>query len=58
MWFVYSIITLLLWALADLFYKKANNDVDKYSDYIFMFKNNFILFPAYVLFVYKKFNYD
>lgn len=31
MWFVYSIITLLLWALADLFYKKGAKEEDKYS---------------------------
>jgi len=31
MWFVYSVITLLLWALADLFYKKGAKEKDKYS---------------------------
>lgn len=31
MWFVYSVITLLLWAFADLFYKKGAKEEDKYS---------------------------
>ena len=31
MWFIYAIITLLLWALADLFYKKGADEKDKYS---------------------------
>ena len=31
MWFIYAIITLALWALADLFYKKGANEKDKYS---------------------------
>jgi len=31
MWFIYAIITLLFWALADLFYKKGANENDKYS---------------------------
>ena len=31
MWFVYSIITLLFWGLADLFYKKGAKEEDKYS---------------------------
>lgn len=31
MWFIYAIITLLFWALADLFYKKGAKEDDKYS---------------------------
>ena len=31
MWFVYATITLLLWAVADLFYKKGAKEEDKYS---------------------------
>lgn len=31
MWFIYALITLLFWALADLFYKKGANENDKYS---------------------------
>lgn len=31
MWFIYSVITLLLWAFADLFYKKGAKEDDKYS---------------------------
>lgn len=31
MWFIYAIITLLFWGLADLFYKKGANESDKYS---------------------------
>lgn len=31
MWFVYAVVTLLFWALADLFYKKGANENDKYS---------------------------
>lgn len=31
MWFIYAVITLLLWALADLFYKKGAKEEDKYS---------------------------
>ena len=31
MWCIYALITLLFWALADLFYKKGANENDKYS---------------------------
>ena len=31
MWLVMAIVTLLLWGIADLFYKKGNNEKDKYS---------------------------
>ena len=31
MWFIYATITLLLWAVADLFYKKGAKEEDKYS---------------------------
>ena len=31
MWMVYAILTFFLWGIADLFYKKGNNDNDKYS---------------------------
>ena len=31
MWMLYAIITFFLWGIADLFYKKGNNDDDKYS---------------------------
>lgn len=31
MWFIYAIITLLLWAIADVFYKKGAKKNDKYS---------------------------
>ena len=31
MWFIYAIVTLLFWALADLFYKKGAKKSDKYS---------------------------
>ncbi len=31
MWMVYAILTFFLWGIADLFYKKGNNDSDKYS---------------------------
>ncbi|MBP5684216.1 MAG: EamA family transporter [Bacilli bacterium] len=31
MWMVYAILTFFLWGIADLFYKKGNNDKDKYS---------------------------
>lgn len=31
MWFIYAIITLLLWSIADLFYKKGAKEDDKYS---------------------------
>lgn len=31
MWMVYAILTFFLWGIADLFYKKGNNDDDKYS---------------------------
>lgn len=31
MWFIYSVITLLFWAFADLFYKKGAKEEDKYS---------------------------
>lgn len=33
MWFMYAIITLIAWALADVFYKKGNNNIDPYSHY-------------------------
>jgi len=31
MWLVMAIVTLLLWGIADLFYKKGNDEKDKYS---------------------------
>ncbi len=31
MWLIMAIVTLLLWGIADLFYKKGNNEKDKYS---------------------------
>ena len=31
MWFIYAVVTLLFWALADLFYKKGAKENDKYS---------------------------
>ena len=31
MWLVMAIVTLLLWGIADLFYKKGNSEKDKYS---------------------------
>lgn len=31
MWFIYALITFLAWGFADLFYKKGNNENDKYS---------------------------
>ena len=31
MWFIMAILTLSLWGFADLFYKKGNNEKDKYS---------------------------
>jgi len=31
MWFVYAIVTLLFWAIADLFYKLGNKEEDNYS---------------------------
>ena len=31
MWMIYAILTFFLWGVADLFYKKGNNDDDKYS---------------------------
>ena len=31
MWLVMAIVTLLLWGIADLFYKKGNNEEEKYS---------------------------
>jgi drug/metabolite transporter (DMT)-like permease len=31
MWLVMAIVTLILWGIADLFYKKGNNEKDKYS---------------------------
>ncbi len=31
MWFVFALITLLSWGIADLFYKKGANEKDKYS---------------------------
>ena len=31
MWFVYAIVTLLFWAVADLFYKLGNKEGDNYS---------------------------
>ncbi len=31
MWFMYALTTFLAWGLADLFYKKGNNENDKYS---------------------------
>ncbi len=31
MWLLMAIVTLLLWGIADLFYKKGNNEKDKYS---------------------------
>ncbi len=31
MWFMYAIMTFLAWAVADLFYKKGNNENDRYS---------------------------
>jgi len=31
MWFIYAIITLMFWALADLFYKKGAKENDRYS---------------------------
>ena len=31
MWFVYALLTTLLWGFADLFYKKGSNEEDKYS---------------------------
>ena len=29
---IFSLLCFLLWGLADLFYKKSNNEKDKYSD--------------------------
>ena len=31
MWFVFALVTLLSWGVADLFYKKGANEKDKYS---------------------------
>ena len=31
MWFLYAVVTLVLWAIADLFYKKGAKEEDKYS---------------------------
>lgn len=31
MWFIFAVITLLSWGIADLFYKKGANEKDKYS---------------------------
>lgn len=31
MWFIYALTTFFAWGLADLFYKKGNNENDKYS---------------------------
>jgi len=31
MWLVYAILTFLFWGIADLFYKKSNNNKDQYS---------------------------
>ena len=31
--YIYAILTLILWGIADLFYKKSNDDNDKYSHY-------------------------
>lgn len=31
MWMMYAILTFFLWGIADLFYKKGNNENDKYS---------------------------
>ncbi len=31
MWIMYAILTFFLWGIADLFYKKGNNEKDKYS---------------------------
>ena len=33
MWFMYAIITIIAWALADVFYKKGNINIDPYSHY-------------------------
>ena len=33
MWLLMAIMTLLLWGIADLFYKKGNREEDKYSHY-------------------------
>lgn len=31
MWFIFALLTLLSWGIADLFYKKGANETDKYS---------------------------
>ncbi len=31
MWFVFALLTMLMWGTADLFYKKGNNDTEHYS---------------------------
>ena len=31
MWFIYAVVTLLFWAVADLFYKLGNKEGDNYS---------------------------
>ncbi len=31
MWFIFALLTMLMWGTADLFYKKGNNDEERYS---------------------------
>ena len=31
MWFIFALVTLLSWGVADLFYKKGAEEKDKYS---------------------------
>ena len=49
MWMMYAILTFFLWGIADLFYKKGNNENDKYSHGRICYGNS-----CYYLYDYKQ----
>lgn len=55
--YIYAILTLILWGFADLFYKKGNDDNDKYSHYkTGMFVGIVMGIHAIIFMIVKKIN--
>lgn len=59
MWFVFALITLLAWGVADLFYKKGADEKDKYSHLKTAMMVGFVMgIHAVGMLIFTDMNYD
>lgn len=59
MWFIFALITVIAWGVADLFYKKGANEEDKYSHLKTAMMVGFVMgIHAIIMLIFGDMNYD